>query len=65
MGIENKQCWNVFLKLKVCLQLRLCANDERSARNIMAIARMPEDRSNTFEGLKKTSKPYAPVRVHL
>eukprot|EP00972_Heterocapsa_arctica_P062306 9183751-Heterocapsa_arctica.AAC.1 len=25
MGIETKQCWSVFLKLKVGLKLRVCA----------------------------------------
>eukprot|EP00972_Heterocapsa_arctica_P098700 14564806-Heterocapsa_arctica.AAC.1 len=43
----------------------LLNNDQRSARNLMVIAIMPEDRSNTFKQLQKPSKPYTPVCAHL
>eukprot|EP00972_Heterocapsa_arctica_P006821 997003-Heterocapsa_arctica.AAC.1 len=36
----------------------LCNNYKLSARNLMVIARMPEDRSNTFKNLQKYSKTF-------
>eukprot|EP00972_Heterocapsa_arctica_P107717 15865277-Heterocapsa_arctica.AAC.1 len=43
-------------------------NDQRSARNRMVIARMPEDRSETLTNVQQpfqTFKPYTPACVHL
>eukprot|EP00972_Heterocapsa_arctica_P063585 9384508-Heterocapsa_arctica.AAC.1 len=44
-------------------------HDQRSARNIMAIARTPEDRLKTVDKpsttVQKPSAPYTPVCVHL
>eukprot|EP00972_Heterocapsa_arctica_P096564 14247259-Heterocapsa_arctica.AAC.1 len=41
---------------------------QRYARNLMVIARMPEDRPKTlktFKNRQKPSKPYTPVCAHL
>eukprot|EP00972_Heterocapsa_arctica_P057804 8527420-Heterocapsa_arctica.AAC.1 len=61
MGIgQQKHVRSVLRKLKISLKLRFCANDKRSARNVMEIARTPEDRSKTIKNLQKPLKPYAP-----
>eukprot|EP00972_Heterocapsa_arctica_P025029 3688972-Heterocapsa_arctica.AAC.1 len=50
------------LKLKLGLSSSyLLQSDKRSARNLMVIARMPENRSKTIE----PPMPYTPVRVRL
>eukprot|EP00972_Heterocapsa_arctica_P079550 11723856-Heterocapsa_arctica.AAC.1 len=66
----------MLLRLKIGLSSSdVSHNYKRSARNIMVIAGMPEDRSktinnfqtpsNTFNSLQQPSKPYTPVCVHL
>eukprot|EP00972_Heterocapsa_arctica_P026979 3968457-Heterocapsa_arctica.AAC.1 len=59
----------MFLKLKLGFSSSaFVQNDQRSARNIMAIARMPanlQKHVKTFKNLQTPSQPYAPVRVHL
>eukprot|EP00972_Heterocapsa_arctica_P029948 4413070-Heterocapsa_arctica.AAC.1 len=44
MGIEPKTLCSKFVSSSDVAQ-----NDKRSARNIMVLARMPEDRSKTFK----------------
>eukprot|EP00972_Heterocapsa_arctica_P021564 3172387-Heterocapsa_arctica.AAC.1 len=62
MGIEQKQCWSVLLKLNVCIS-EFVQHDKRSARNLMVIARMPEDRSETFEPF--TTKTAKTLQSHM
>eukprot|EP00972_Heterocapsa_arctica_P023622 3480673-Heterocapsa_arctica.AAC.1 len=52
----------MLLKLKLVLSNSYVVQKyKRSARNIMVIARMPEDRSATFEHIQThPSKPYTP-----
>eukprot|EP00972_Heterocapsa_arctica_P031082 4574371-Heterocapsa_arctica.AAC.1 len=45
------------LEVQSLSQAQYCANNyTRSARNLMVIARMPEDLSNTFKNLQQPSK---------
>eukprot|EP00972_Heterocapsa_arctica_P067842 10016697-Heterocapsa_arctica.AAC.1 len=51
VGIEN-QCWSVRLKLNMGLSNSdVVQNYQGSARHSSVIARMPEDRSNTFNNI--------------
>eukprot|EP00972_Heterocapsa_arctica_P039880 5874383-Heterocapsa_arctica.AAC.1 len=52
------------LRLKSFSSSDAVQHDKQSARNLMAIARMPEDCSKTFKHLQKPSKPYTPVCVY-
>eukprot|EP00972_Heterocapsa_arctica_P077366 11410489-Heterocapsa_arctica.AAC.1 len=51
MGI-GKQVWSVLLKLKIVSSSDMLQNDQRPARNIMVLARLPEDRSETLKNLQ-------------
>eukprot|EP00972_Heterocapsa_arctica_P016332 2409980-Heterocapsa_arctica.AAC.1 len=52
LGIEQ-QCCSVLLKLNCCLKLMCCVqNDKRSARNLMVLARMPEDPYTTLNNIQ-------------
>eukprot|EP00972_Heterocapsa_arctica_P057664 8505795-Heterocapsa_arctica.AAC.1 len=49
-GHIAKPCWSVFLKLnKSVSSSDVVQNDQRAARNIMVIAKTPEDRLTTFK----------------
>eukprot|EP00972_Heterocapsa_arctica_P020577 3032859-Heterocapsa_arctica.AAC.1 len=40
-------------------------NDQRSARHLMVIARMPEDSSNTFKNLQTPSTTFKHLQSHI
>eukprot|EP00972_Heterocapsa_arctica_P022872 3364299-Heterocapsa_arctica.AAC.1 len=53
---------NVFLKLKLGLSSsEFVQHDQRSARNLMVIARMPADRSTTFKNRQQRSKTFKAI----
>eukprot|EP00972_Heterocapsa_arctica_P107520 15839431-Heterocapsa_arctica.AAC.1 len=52
----------MLLKLKLGLSsLYFVQNDKRSARNLVVIARMPEDRSNTVNNLQTLSTTFKAI----
>eukprot|EP00972_Heterocapsa_arctica_P085685 12627204-Heterocapsa_arctica.AAC.1 len=56
----------VFKELKIGLSSSdVVQKYKRSARNLMVIARMPEDRRKPLKNLQKPSRPYTPRCVHL
>eukprot|EP00972_Heterocapsa_arctica_P097014 14312515-Heterocapsa_arctica.AAC.1 len=52
MGVEETMLERVF-EAQHCSQAHIFAqNDQRSARNLVVIARVPEDRAKTFKNLQ-------------
>eukprot|EP00972_Heterocapsa_arctica_P099959 14741175-Heterocapsa_arctica.AAC.1 len=52
MGIEENKFGTLFLLSTFVSSSDVMQNDQPSARNRKVIARMPEDRSNTFNNLQ-------------
>eukprot|EP00972_Heterocapsa_arctica_P027195 3998597-Heterocapsa_arctica.AAC.1 len=61
MGIEQNNAGVCCLRSKLVSSSEFVQNDMRSARNLMVIARRPEDRSKTVRNLQKHSKTFKAI----